>query len=250
LRASANVSYENAAKDLQHYTGITISARTQQRIVQRYEFVETNCLEKVKEISVDGGKVRLRTEEKGQPCIWKDYKSVCIHQGQKKAWFLENEALINWVNRQKFTDPVTCLGDGHPGIWNLVAQFQCPGEKREILDWYHLVENLYKIGGSLKRIKIAKTLLWHGKVSETIDLISPLHGKQAINFCHYLETHRSRIINYSYYQQEQICSIGSGTVESTVKQIDRRLKISGAQWKQENVAQVLKHRCAYLNDQL
>ena len=35
-----------------------------------------------------------------------------------------------------------------------------------------------------------------------------------------------------------------------IKQIDQRLKISGAQWKRENVAQVLKHRCAYLNDTL
>ena len=59
-----------------------------------------------------------------------------------------------------------------------------------------------------------------------------------------------RIINYNYYQEEEICSIGSGAVESTVKQIDRRLKISGAQWKEENVPQVLKHRCAYLNDKL
>jgi hypothetical protein len=53
--------------------------------------------------------------------------------------------------------------------------------------------------------------------------------------------------NYSYYQSEGICSIGSGAVESTIKQIDRRTKISGAQWKEDNVPQVLAHRCAYLN---
>lgn len=63
-----------------------------------------------------------------------------------------------------------------------------------------------------------------------------------------METHRERIVNYGYYQEEQICSIGSGAVESTVKQIDRRLKISGAQWNKENISQVLKHRCAYLNN--
>lgn len=59
--------------------------------------------------------------------------------------------------------------------------------------------------------------------------------------------HRARIINYEYHQGEQICSIGSGSVESAVKQIDRRTKISGAQWKRENVPQVLAHRSAYLN---
>lgn len=31
------------------------------------------------------------------------------------------------------------------------------------------------------------------------------------------------------------------------EQIDRRTKISGAQWKIENVPQVIAHRCAYLN---
>ncbi len=70
------------------------------------------------------------------------------------------------------------------------------------------------------------------------------------SICTYLENHRHRIINYDYYQAENICAIASGAVESTVKQIDRRLKISGAQWNQENVPQVLKHRCAYLNDTL
>ncbi len=73
--------------------------------------------------------------------------------------------------------------------------------------------------------------------------------KQAANFCAYLRKHRHRIVNYKYYH-EQICSIGSGAVESAVKQIDRRTKISGSQWKQDNVPQVLAHRCAYLNDLL
>jgi hypothetical protein len=109
---------------------------------------------------------------------------------------------------------------------------------------------LHKVGGSRKRLKEAESLLWSGKVDETIALISPLTKKQATNFCLYLENHRHRIINYNYYQQEQICSIASGAVESTVKQIDRRLKISGAQWNVENVPQVLKHRCAYLNNSL
>jgi len=64
----------------------------------------------------------------------------------------------------------------------------------------------------------------------------------------YLTKHRHRIVNYAYYQAEGI-SIGSGAVESTVKQIGQRIKLSGAQWKKDNVPQVLKYRCAYLNGQ-
>ncbi|NES25150.1 MAG: ISKra4 family transposase, partial [Symploca sp. SIO3E6] len=250
VRASANVSYENAARDIEYYTGIKISSRTQQRIVHRHEFPPVECEEKISEMSVDGGKVRLRTETKGEPCIWKDYKAVCLDKVARNAWFGENEELVNWVNKQPLSEPISCLGDGHPGIWNIVKQIESPGEKREILDWYHLVENLHKVGGSMKRLKEAESLLWSGKVEETIKLISVVKRKQAINFCNYLETHRHRIINYSYYQEEDICSIASGAVESTVKQIDRRLKISGAQWRVENVPQVLRHRCAYLNNNM
>ncbi|MBO1351734.1 MAG: hypothetical protein EBE86_032145 [Hormoscilla sp. GUM202] len=69
---------------------------------------------------------------------------------------------------------------------------------------------------------------------------------QVNNFLADLDQHRSRLPNYAAYQQLKI-DIGSGAVSSTIKRIGRRLKISGAQWKSENVNQVLKQRCAYLN---
>ena len=72
LRASANVSYENAARDIECYTGARVSAKTQQRLFHRYQFKDSECKSKVAEISVDGGKVRLRTKNKGEPCIWRD----------------------------------------------------------------------------------------------------------------------------------------------------------------------------------
>lgn len=59
--------------------------------------------------------------------------------------------------------------------------------------------------------------------------------------------HASRLVNYMYFQAEQLSSVGSGAVESAVKQIDKRLQIVGAQWKYENLPQMLSLRCAYLN---
>jgi len=70
------------------------------------------------------------------------------------------------------------------------------------------------------------------------------------NFISYLRKHRHRLVNYMYFQAEQLSSIGSGAVESVVKQIDKRLQIVGAQWKSENLPQMLQLRCAYLNRQL
>ena len=61
-----------------------------------------------------------------------------------------------------------------------------------------------------------------------------------------MQKHQQRIPNYEYLNTERL-SIGSGAVESVVKQIGRRVKLSGAQWDSDNVPQVLKHRCAYLN---
>lgn len=129
---------------------------------------------------------------------------------------------------------MTCLGDGHDGVWNIIGQIATAERRREILDWYHLKENLHKVGGSLKRLHQAEALLWKGKVEETIRLFEHCQKKQAQNFCEYLRKHRCRIINYDYFQAEGLCSIGSGAIESAIKQIDRRIQISGAQWNREN----------------
>ncbi len=78
MRSSANVSYENAAKDVEFFTGIRIPAKTQQRLVHRQEFPLPSLGKEVKELSVDGGKVRLRTPV-GEICIWRAYKGVRLH---------------------------------------------------------------------------------------------------------------------------------------------------------------------------
>jgi hypothetical protein len=246
LIVSANVSYQNAAKDVKYLTGIDVSSKTQQRLVHRQAFKLPIQDKEIQELSVDGGKIRLRTPL-GEPCIWRDYKGIRLHEQVTEAFFQDAQSLINWVNEQPLASPVTCIGDGHDGIWKIISKIGDSTSRREILDWFHLKENLYKVGGSNKRLKKAEALLWQGKLKETLELFVELRAKQAQNFCDYIEKHRHRIINYSYYSSEQICSVASGAVESAVKQIDRRTKISGAQWNEENVPQVLAHRCAYLN---
>jgi predicted butyrate kinase (DUF1464 family) len=116
---------------------------------------------------------------------------------------------------------VYCIGDGHPGIWNLFQEIGVTEQRQEILDWYHLKENLYKAGGSMKRSKQAENLLWSGKVNEVINLFKNLKKKSFKTFCNYLETHRRRIVNYQFYKEESLSSIGSGTIESTIKRIGR-----------------------------
>jgi hypothetical protein len=156
LLLSANESYQNAEVDIETLTGVKVGHSTQHRRVQGHEWSLPDAKQAISEVSIDGGKVRLRSS-KGQESYWRDYKAVRL-------------------------------------------------------------QNLYNC-----------------------------RRKQAHNFCAYLLKHRHRLVNYRDFQQQQFSSIGSGAVESAVKQIDRRLKISGAQWKLQNVSGILQLRCAYLN---
>lgn len=228
-------------------TGIAVSHSTQQRLVHRQEFEVPTSEQSIQEMSIDGGKVRLRTP-KGKPSEWRDYKGVNLHQVCIGAFFQDNERLVSWVNAQPLAAPLTCLGDGHDGIWNLFGQIGSANQRREILDWYHLVENLGKVGGSQQRLDAVEACLWQGDVAGAIEQFTDWQHERVTTFIAYLNKHRHRIVNYGYYQAEGI-SIGSGEVESTVKQIGQRVKICGAQWEAVNVPQVLKHRSAYLNGQ-
>ena len=245
LLVSANESYERAAEDVEVLTGVHVSASTQQRLVHRQDFEPESVDCGIKEMSIDGGKVRLRTPL-GQPSEWRDYKGVNLHQCAVSAFFRDNAALVEWVNQQPLASPLVCLGDGHDGIWNLFGQIGSPPERREILDWYHLIENLGKVGGSKRRLDAVEARLWRGDVEGAVKRFDGWQHERVEQFIAYLNKHRHRIVNYSYYQTEGI-SIGSGEIESSLKQIGRRVKISGAQWNSNNVQQVLLHRCAYLN---
>jgi hypothetical protein len=112
--------------------------------------------------------------------------------------------------------------------------------------WYHLSENLHKVGGSNSRLKRVESYLWSGEVELAKAEFEGCVGQEVENFKDYLDKHRSRIPDYKLYQESGIC-IGSGAVESTIKRLGARVKISGAQWKVENVPQLLRLRCAYLN---
>lgn len=72
IALSINESYKRSAEAIQVLTGISVSQSTQQRLVQRQTFELPKVEQVVEELSVDGGKVRLRNP-KGQPSEWRDY---------------------------------------------------------------------------------------------------------------------------------------------------------------------------------
>ena len=169
LLLSANESYQRASEDIEVLTGMAVSRGTQQRLVHRQGF-EQPVGKVVEESSIDGGKVRLRTPQ-GKPCIWRDYKAVNLHKQAVGAFFQDNASLLDWVNQQALATPLVCLGDGHDGIWNLFREIGRKAQRCEILDWFHLVENLGKVGGSSQRLDAVEACLWRGDVDGAIAFI-------------------------------------------------------------------------------
>lgn len=247
LRASAKTSYQQAEEDIAELMGIKVGHSSLHRLVERTELPLAQAQSESAGVSIDGGKICLRGEENegGQ---WRDYKLVSLHDDVCEAFFQDPKGLEEWSNEQPLSPIVTFLGDGHPGIWNVVESFanQSWLIRREVLDWYHLKENLFKVGGSIKRLEAVENLLWHGLVDGALREWEGLKNKRAETFKSYLKKHRLRIPDYQFYQNLGI-PIGSGDVESRIKQVGARVKLSGARWHHRNVSRILRLRCAYLN---
>jgi hypothetical protein len=162
LRLSANESYPKAAAEIEALMGMKVSHSTMQRLVQRTPVEAPTARQKVDQVSVDGGKVRVRTPERGQPGQWLEYKSGRVQGLDYGATFPANDVLTDWINRQPLCIPVVCLGDGHDGVWNVFDAVRGAPVRLEILDWYHLKENRFKVGGSFARLRQAEAWLWQG----------------------------------------------------------------------------------------
>lgn len=249
LRQSAIVSYAQAAADVELQTGRRVSAKTQQRLAARHDFEPPTSAVPVEQMSLDGGMIRLRTPL-GEAAEWREYKALNLgEQHQGMAWFKDNEQLIEWANDLPLAPIVDCLGDGHDGVWGVYAQIGNDHQRHEILDWFHLMENLHHVPAPPDALETARSFLWQGQVDAAMKALKATESEATRRFCGYLKRHRDRIPNYRYYQEEG-WPIGSGDVESLVKQINQRTKLAGASWNAERVPQVLAHRCAYLNGML
>ncbi len=85
--------------------------------------------------------------------------------------------MVDWVKSQSLALIVTCLGDGHDGIWNIVHDFAPEHQRREVLDWFHLMENLHKIGDLLHTYEFSLRLTCiDNNFVEFADLIFKLIG--------------------------------------------------------------------------
>ena len=161
LRLSASLSYEQTQEEVEVQTGRRVSLKTQQRLVHRQQFDVPSVDEVVTQMSLDGGMIRLRTPN-GQSCEWREYKALNLAEFQQgTAWFKDNEALLEWANGLPLAELVECLADGHDGVWGTYEHIGESEQRHEILDWFHLMENLHKLPESNECLQDARELLWY-----------------------------------------------------------------------------------------
>jgi len=82
-----------------------VSHSTLQRLVHRQEFEEPTALQGVSEVSIDGGKVRLRSQIKGVESYW-GLQSRSLTGYLLWYIFQSNLSLSDWVNSQRLLCPL------------------------------------------------------------------------------------------------------------------------------------------------
>lgn len=230
--------------------------------------------------SLDGGRVRVRHEvppwrelkvgawfeAKGQPPTTPDGKwtieanNITYYSDIAKAEDFGKTMWATSVQRQADRAvELIFLGDGARWIWDLVDLYF--PDAVQIVDWFHACEYLTPVAKATfpdtqqqeQWIQQVKDDLWQGNLSDVIDAcqqhVQPQLKREndpAQVAARYFRNNQHRM-DYPAYRANGY-QIGSGTIESGVKQIaSQRMKVSGARWNLDNARLVAKARAAYLS---
>lgn len=145
------------------------------------------------------------------------------------------------------------VADGALWIWD-VAEDVCP-DGQQVVDWFHAVEHLADAAKALypndsdvhqrhKWLKTYKNHLYMGRIHK---IIRVLHKQEFPSLATYFERHQRRM-QYLKFRENGI-PIGSGTVESGVKQFKQRVCGTGMRWNNDNANYMLVIRAAILSNE-
>jgi hypothetical protein len=192
------------------------------------------------------------------------------------ATFESYRALFDWIlveakKRGYGTEKITkvlFVADGAKVLWDLQTEYFPDAEV--CLDWYHVVEKLWKTGKALHRknrahldawVAVQKKRLRHGQLEEVIsELRAILDGTPVTGpgnkyrrtvlgktLKHFTENaHR---MQYRRLRRQDF-DIGSGIVEGAVRHlVGVRLDGPGMRWSRDRMEAVLLLRCILINGQ-
>jgi hypothetical protein len=227
-----------------------------------------------KAVSLDGGMVNIRGEG------WREMKIGAIFdvelQRERNPQTGQLDEMAHGVNlhytavlgsKDSFTPALWALavqhelpmakeraviGDGAAWVWN-VAEDVCP-DGRQIVDWFHAVQHLSEAAAALypdekdntKRNQWLKTYKDHLYLGRIHKIMAVLHQRKRPDLAGYFEQHQRRM-QYLEFREEGF-PIGSGTIESGVKQFKQRLTGTGMRWDADNADRMLIIRAAVLSN--
>jgi hypothetical protein len=213
-------------------------------------------------VSLDGGMIHIRQEgwkemkvglvsglqhnwdiEKPQTCLVDiDYTAVIgsVDSFAPALWELAVRHQIPYAGR------TAVVADGAAWIWRLCADY-FPGST-QIVDWYHARQQLAQVADACYPDDDIRARSWYEKMSthlfqgEVWKIIADL--KQHDVSGTYFETHQRRM-QYLQFRADGF-PIGSGGVESGIKQYKQRLSGPGMRWSRQGAERMLTIRTAVL----
>jgi hypothetical protein len=225
----------------------------------------------VKGISLDGGMVNIRSEG------WKEMKvgaiyDVALHleydertgeyaefpRAQQLAYTavlgdVEHFGPALWALAVAQAVPTarqsSVTADGAEWIWNLCADYF--PVSTQIVDWFHACQHLSEAANALFPDQPAQAQGWVKARQDDLFLgniqaiTTPLDKAGLSEYSHYFHTHQRRM-QYQEFRENGL-PIGSGSVESTVKQFKARLAGPGMRWNRDTVQRMLLIRAAVLD---
>jgi hypothetical protein len=225
-----------------------------------------------KGISMDGGMVHIREEG------WKEFKVGTVFDVEQRlerdertgelvdrahGVHMAYTAVLGSVDRfgpalwalaVQYEVPTardsSVSADGAEWIWNLVADLF--PDSVQVVDWYHALQHLSEAAKAAfpddevkaqRWFKTATDDLFQGNVFKIIHF---LERRGLDDPARYFQVHQRRM-QYAEFQ-EQGLPIGSGTVESGVKQFKVRLTGPGMRWSRSGAERMLVIRAAVMQD--
>jgi hypothetical protein len=251
-----------------------VEYQRQQVSVERIQFPDTrHDHDQRKALSMDGGMVNIRHEG------WRELKVGAVFDVEKRLernpQTQELDEMAHGVNvnytavlgsKEAFKPALWALAvqhdlptarnrsvvaDGAAWIWD-VAEDVCP-DGTQVVDWFHAVEHLSKAAHALypddkdthnrqRWLRTHKDHLYMGRIH---NIIATLHRRERPDLALYFERHQRRM-QYLEFRENGL-PIGSGTVESGVKQYKQRLCGTGMRWNYDCALRMLVIRSASLS---
>jgi hypothetical protein len=223
-------------------------------------------------VSMDGGMVHIRDEG------WKEFKVGTVFDVETRLardphthdlverphaadiaytavlGSVDEFAVALWALAWHLGVPIAAdssvTADGAEWIWRLVADLF--PDSVQIVDWYHACQHLAEAARSLYPDDESSAQNWYRQrctdlyKGEIHKITMRLDTAGLTQHAHYFHTHQRRM----QYQSclEQGYPIGSGTVESGVKQFKVRLTGAGMRWSRTGAEEMLVIRGAVMAD--